>query len=116
MNPDLRHFPDGKLPTSVQEAYFAVIHIANKVLRECRLFSLETLQEANPTISEIAQRLLFICKVLESLADFEHCDELLPSKAREYAEHIRLIARAVDAGDESELHLQVDSLNRRSFI
>lgn len=117
MNSELRHLPGGVVPTSVAEAYAAVLHIANIVLRNCRLFSIETLQEENPSINQIAQGMHVICDIMEILAKMDHlADQTIPAKAREYATHIRLIAEAVDRGDHIELNRQVHELNQRSFL
>lgn len=117
MSADLRHFPNGELPGSVQEAYAAVLQIANEVLRVCKFFSLEVLQLENPSITQIAHGLHLICDIMESLAKMDlDGDTHTPTKAREYAVHIRCIAAAVDDGDENELQRQISSLNQRSFL
>ncbi len=108
--------PNG-LPQSVEEAYTAVLHVANTVLRKCKLFAIEGLQSENPTISEIATRLRVICGLMEQIENLmPSVDCTVAHKAKEYADHISLIAKAIDAGDETELALQVKQLDARSFL
>lgn len=104
-------------PQNVQDAYVIVLDVANRVLRSCRLFSIDGLKEENPTIAEIASRMRVICKLMRELDECDGLgDQLTVQKAHEYADLVQSIAAAVDANDEAELKRQTDLLNDRSFL
>jgi len=104
-------------PENVEQAYVIVLDVANRVLRQCRLFSIESLKEENPTIGEIARRMRVICKLMR---DLDECDGLgdqwTIEKAHEYADHVQALADAIEADDVIELDRQCELLNKRSFL
>lgn len=104
-------------PENVEQAYVIVVDVANRVLRQCRLFSIDGLKEENPTIGEIARRMRVICKLMR---DLDECDGLngqwTVDKAHEYADHVQALADAIDADDVLELDRQCELLNKRSFL
>lgn len=94
-----------------------VLDVANRVLRQCRLFCIESLREENPTIGEIARRMRVICKLMRELDVCDGmADQWTVDKAHEYADHVQALADAIDAGDVLELDRQCDLLNQRSFL
>lgn len=97
----------------VDRIYDTVLVGANKVLRNCRMFSIEVLKLDDPSYTQIASHLRKLCEILEDLDDDT---ELRVTKALEYANHIRLIAAAIETGDEDGLNRHVEELNRRSFM
>jgi hypothetical protein len=105
------------VPQNVQDAYDIVLDVANRVLRQCRLFSIESLQEENPTVAEIARRLHLICGLMLQLGECDGLDgEMTAQKAHEYAEHVQALANAIDANDVLALDHECNVLNSRSFL
>lgn len=106
------------VPQNVQDAYDIVLDVANRVLKQCRIFSIESLREENPTVTEIARRLRVICALMQEL---EECDNptddgQMVQKAHEYANHVQALATAIEKGDVVALDHECTELNRRSFI
>lgn len=98
----------------VAEVYDLVLHSANTVLRSCKLFSISVLKLEDPTYSEIAEQLKELCDILEKVNVRD--PDMKISKAREYADHVRLIAAAIETDDEDALNRHVAELDRRSFL
>lgn len=109
-----RIYPTGKPPENTAEALEAVLRVANDILRQCKLFSIDALKDETPTIEQIAKSLDLICTLVEKL-DFEG-DEMKLAKAKEYVGHVKVIGVAIKRDDEAELERQVEELNKRSFI
>ncbi|WP_312141251.1 hypothetical protein [Stutzerimonas nitrititolerans] len=105
------------VPKNVDDAYYVVLDVANRVLRQCTAFSIERLREENPTIAEIARSMRLICKLMHVL---EECDAIGAGwtihKAHEYADHVQALADAIDSGDEQELLRQCETLKGRNFL
>lgn len=97
----------------IDRIYEAILHGANKVLRNCTMFSIEVLKLDDPSYAQIALHLRKLCEILDEMDDDS---ELRVTKAREYTNHIRLIAAAIDTDDEASLNRHVEELSRRSFI
>ncbi len=118
MNHLTEFLPSGLLPETVDEALEAVMHVANRVLAKCNVFSLAALKEGTPSIREIAFSLRVICKLIEDLQELgAGGDDIFTSaKAHEYTDHVEAIAKAIEAENEDELKRQVQSLQTRSFI
>ena len=112
----LEQFPQG-VPANVAEACELVMETANKVLRQCGLFSIDALRAENPTIAQIAFKMKMICGLMTEIAkDGCHEDQQFTQKAWDYAQHIHQIAVAITDGDDAELELQTAELKKRSFI
>lgn len=106
-----------KVPQNVQDAYDIVLDVANRVLRQCKLFSIESLQEENPTVAEIARRLHMICGLMHQLGECDGLEgEMTAQKAHEYAEHVQALANAIEANDVLALDHECNELHRRSFL
>lgn len=106
-----------KVPQNVQDAYDIVLDVANRVLRQCRLFSIESLQEENPTAAEIARRLHMICGLMNQLSECDGLDgEMTAIKAHEYAGHVQALANAIEANDVIALDHECNELHKRSFL
>lgn len=104
-------------PESVEQAYVIVLDVANTVLRQCKLFSIESLKEENPTIGEIARRMRVICKLMRDLDETDGLGgQWTVDKAHEYADHVQALADAIEAEDPVELDRQCELLNSRSFL
>ena len=99
----------------VENVYDQVLHSANLVLRSCKLFSISVLKIEDPTYSEIAEQLKELCDILDKV-NISGPDELKISNAREYANHVRLIAAAIETEDEKTLNRHVQELDRRPFL
>lgn len=97
----------------VNRVYDVLLGSANRVLRNCRRFSIEMLKLDDPTYSEIASHLRELCEILEDLDDDS---DLKVTKAKEYANHVRLIAAAIETGDQTTLDRHVEELDKRSFL
>ncbi|HDS0939810.1 TPA: hypothetical protein QDZ12_003083 [Pseudomonas putida] len=105
------------IPQNVQEAYEIVLDVANRVLRQCKIFSIESLKEENPTVAEIARRLHIICGLMRQLDEFEDLEgEMTILKADEYADHVQALADAIDANDVLALDRECTVLSQRSFL
>jgi hypothetical protein len=116
---DLTEFlPSGLLPETIDEALEAVMHVANRVLQKCTVFSLASLKEGTPSIREIALSLRAVCGFIEKLQEMgaPTADGFTAEKAHEYTDHVEAIARAIEQEDEAELKRQIISLDSRSFI
>ncbi|MEA3250173.1 MAG: hypothetical protein U9Q35_01115 [Pseudomonadota bacterium] len=98
---------------TVDRIYELVLGGANRVLRNCRTFSVEVLKLDDPTYTQIASHLRKLCEILEDLDDDS---EMRVTKALEYTNHIRLIAAAIDTGDQEVLDRHVGELEKRSFM
>lgn len=110
------YFPRG-LPETAEEAYEAVVDIANRVLTKCRLFSIEVLQNETPTITEIAKSLRVVATLIQDLDALGFVEDvMIPGKAQEYVTHIQQIANAIEAGNEEALAREIAELNKRSFL
>lgn len=106
-----------KVPQNVQDDYDIVLDVANRVLRQCKLFSIESLQEENPTVAEIARRLHMICGLMHQLGECDGLEgEMTAQKAHEYAEHVQALANAIEANDVLALDHECNELHRRSFL
>lgn len=99
--------------TQLDRIYEAIIAGANRVLRNCKTFSIEVLKLDDPSYTEIASHLRKLSEILEELDDDR---DLRVTKALEYTNHIRLIADAIDTGDQAVLDRHVEALDRRSFL
>lgn len=97
----------------VEKVYNAVLAGANKVLRNCKKFPMEVLRLEDPTYSQIAEHLRTLCDLLDDLDDDSN---LLVTKAREYANHVRGIAASIDMDDQELLDRLVADLDKRSFL
>lgn len=98
----------------VEDVYNQVLHSANLVLRNCKNFTISVLQLEDPTYAQIAEQLKDLCDILDDLSDSD--PDLKIAKAREYADHVRLIAAAIEIEDEESLNRHVQELDRRSFL
>lgn len=98
----------------VTEVYDLVLASANTVLRSCKLFSISVLKLEDPTYSDIAEQLKELCEILEKVNVKD--PEMKVDKAKEYADHVRLIAAAIETDDEDALNRHVAELDRRSFL
>lgn len=97
----------------IDQVYDTVLLGANRTLRNCKTFSVEMLKLEDPTYAQIAKHLRKLCDLLEDLDDDTN---LRVTKAREYADHVRLIAAAIDKGDQEILDRLVEELDKRSFL
>lgn len=106
------------VPQNVQDAYDIVLDVANRVLKQCRIFSIESLREENPTVTEIARRLRVICALMQELdeCDNPEGDGQMVQKAHEYANHVQALANAIEEEDVLKLDHECTELHRRSFI
>lgn len=106
------------IPQNVQDAYEIVLDVANRVLRQCKLFSIDSLKEENPTVSEIARRLRYICGLIQQLdeCDNPEGDGQLVQKAHEYADHVQALANAIEKNDVLALDHECTELHKRSFV
>jgi hypothetical protein len=118
MNELTEFLPSGLLPETIEEALEAVMHVANRVLQKCTVFSLESLKDGTPSIREIALSLRAVCGFIEKLQEMgvPTADGFTAEKAHEYTDHVEAIARAIEQEDEAELKRQIKSLDSRSFI
>ncbi|WAC45614.1 hypothetical protein OU997_05425 [Pseudomonas sp. SL4(2022)] len=104
-------------PENVEQAYTIVLDVAIRVLRQCRLFSIESLKEENPTIGEIARRMRVIVSLMRGLDECDGFgDQWTVDKAHEYCDLVQALADAIDADDVIALDRQCELLNRRSFL
>lgn len=98
----------------VARVYDHILHSANTVLRNCKLFNIQILKLEDPTYADIASQLKDLCDILDKLQIDD--PDMKVVKAREYADHVRLIAAAIEVEDEDSLSRHVEELDRRSFL
>lgn len=103
----------------IDEAYSEILDVALTVLRNCHFsrLSIQILQDDNPTYAEIAKTMEEICDFMKLVSDAGNHDVVYSyQKAKEYANHVRCIADAIDANDDELLHHHFNALNARSFL
>ena len=94
--------------------YDNILQVANRLLRNSKMFSIEVLRLENPSYTEIATQLRELCGILETLSNED--EEFTVAKAYEYARNVKDIAEAIENGDEEELQRHVEALDGRPFL
>lgn len=110
---------DNDLKQLVEDVYAHILQTANKTLRNCKLFSIEILQQEDPSYEQIAVQLGELSKLIGVVLDGYPKDAdgyHTGVKAQEYAQDIADIARAIRAGDSDLLRKYVQQLDRRPFL
>lgn len=105
---------EGDRQDLVQIVYMRILHTANLVLRNCSTFHITILQQEDPTYQQIAEQLEELSEIIDLLAGDD--GDMTAQKAKDYALHVKRIAKAIVEGDEKELEHQTEQLNRRSFL
>jgi len=104
---------------TVLDIYHELLKSSNSVLHKCTRFKIELLQLENPSISEIAEQLLEAASIIWTISD-DFPDDAegyhVASKANEYAQQVKLIAKAIKREDQTELDRLVQELKRRPFL
>lgn len=110
---------DEELKKLINEAYENILHTSNKILRNCRLFTIEVLQQEDPTYEEIAEHLHEVAGLIGVVQKDYPKDAdgfRTATKAREYAQNIANIAGAIRLGDKILLEEYLKELERRPFV
>ena len=102
----------------VDAAYQEILDAALQVLRNCSFsrFSIQILQDDNPTYSEIANTMQEICDFMNLFSGTQHDCVYSAQKAEEYTQHVKCIADAIDANDTTALNEHFRALHSRSFL
>ena len=98
----------------INKLYERILETANYFLASAKLFSIETLQEADPSYAELA-------KIMKSLAVFISTfgyedDPSLAGQANDYVYLMGAMALAINNSDDSELERLTQELNKKPFI
>lgn len=98
----------------IHELYDEILETANYFLKNAHDFSIETLQEADPSYEELA-------KIMKSLALFINTfgyedDPSLAGQANDYVYLMGAMALAINKGDHEELARLRDELSKKPFI
>lgn len=110
---------DGELKQLIDEAYGNILQTANRALRNCKLFSIEMLQQEDPSYEVIALHLEEVAKIIEVVHEAYPNDIegfRTAVKAQEYAQNIANIAGAIKVGDNEKLQTYIEELDRRPFL
>ena len=100
--------------TAEQELYSAVLHTANQFLTNCKLFSIEVLQQENPTYEDVAKLMQRVVAILTLVMD--EIDPMVGQKAGEYVGLMTKMGVAIRNGDSDTLSKLVDELDRKPFL
>lgn len=110
---------DGELKKLIRDAYENILETSNSILRNCKLFSIEILQQEDPSYAEIALQLEEISEMIGIVYDGHPGNAeafRLEVKAREYTKNISNIAAAIRLGDNDLLEEYIQELDRRPFL
>lgn len=110
---------DDALRDLVESAYAEILRTASQILRNCKLFSIEILQQENPSYEEMAEQLEEVAKIIEAIQSSYPKDAdgfRTAVKAKEYTQNIANIARAIRFGDRGLLQEYINELGRRPFL
>lgn len=91
--------------------YSEVVRTANYFLHNCKHFSVQVLQDENPTYAEVAEIMKQAAGIIKILAD--DCDPMLCQQAHEYCELMTNMGIAIETGDELRLSTLVSELERK---
>ena len=110
---------DEELRGLVDSAYENILGTANRILRNCKTFAIETLQQEDPTYEQIAEQLRTVAHMIEIVHQaYPHDAEGFRTavKAKEYAMNVANIADAIKLGDTELLRECTVELERRPFL
>ena len=110
---------DDELKGLVDAAYEKILKTTNKILSNCKFFTIEILQQEDPTYEVIAEQMTEVAEIIENLSGAFPGDPegfQTACKAKEYAHSIIAIARAIRRGNEAELKRLTEELDRRPFL
>ena len=109
---------DGELRSLITEIYEKVLQTTNNILHNCKTFDISILQLKDPSYEEIAKQLEEAAFILFTISD-DFPDDAegfhMATKAAEYTQDVRDIAKAIRNDDEDELNKLVSKLDRRPF-
>lgn len=110
---------DEDLEKLIKEAYEHILQTSNKILRNCKLFSIEMLQLEDPTYAEIAEQLEEVAEMISVVID-GHTETAetfrYAVKAKEYSQNISKIAGAIRLDEQELLEEYIQELDRRPFL
>lgn len=103
----------------VQRIYDQLLDTSDRVLRQCKRYRIELLKMENPSIEQIADHLSQVAEIIWTVCDDFPNDSdgyHVAAKASEYANQVRLIAKAIQRDNQEELNRLVDELDGRPFV
>lgn len=100
----------------IRELYQRLFEVANGFLNLTSNFSIQKLQEHDPTVEEIAQAATLLAKVMNELADNDYSEERIALNAAQAALFMRQIAIAVRKNDQALLDEGAAKLEQFQFI
>lgn len=110
---------DDELKELIEQAYANILNTASGILKNCKLFAIEILQQEDPSYADMAKQLEEISEMIDIVYD-GHPDNAeafrLAVKAREYTKNISNIAGAIRLGDKELLEEYIQELDRRPFL
>lgn len=108
-----------ELKELISQIYGEVLDTTNKALRLCKYFTIEMLQQEDPSYDQIAEQLGEAAALIDAVAEVVGNDPEcvhMAGKALEYALAVKHIAKAISKGDEATLKKLVSELDRRPFV
>jgi hypothetical protein len=110
---------DDDLKKLITKIYEEILQTSNKILRNCDLYTLEILQQEDPSYEVIANQLEQASTLIGIVSD-AHPDDAegfrTLVKANEYTQNIKNIAGAIRLGNEDLLKEYTEELKRRPFL
>ena len=102
----------------VQDIYDKIIIESSRVLHSAKLFSIDILRQEDPTYAEMAKALHLVCDMIDLLVEHANLKEHIwtCSKARDYAQFVANVAKAIEEDDDVELQELVKQMDKRSFL
>lgn len=97
-----------------QYLYDRVLQTANNFLHNCKHFSIEVLQQKNPTYKDVAKIMKAVSVIIVELGD--DIDPMMGQKAGEYVDLMHRMGLAITNGDSGMLSTLVDELDRKPFL
>jgi hypothetical protein len=108
------------IDTEVMRLYEHVIYTCNKILRQAKIFGFHFMNVPDPNIHEMVQVLEhLIVPVLDNLCDsgnFSPESGIKVANIKQYTQHIREIATALDKEDRDRFYAGVATLDKEAML
>ena len=91
--------------------YDRILHVCNRVMHQCRNYSIAMLKLEDPSLAKIAQQMRQMANIIRIIAPDN--DPLVSQKAGDYCDLLTKIAIAVENEDEVRLSQLVTELERK---
>lgn len=91
-----------------------ILQVANRLLRNAKMFELHILQNENPSYEQVAKNMAAVAEIIQELSDDE--DPMLAQKAIEYVHILGNMGIAIRNQDEVRLSELVKELDAKPFL